>query len=60
MTLIGKLVIPKINADLPIYEGAEDEELVKGVGHFSKSVLPGEKDNSGTIRASGHCFSQVR
>ncbi|GIN38838.1 class D sortase [Heyndrickxia oleronia] len=44
--IIGNLVIPKINADLPIYEGAEDEELEKGVGHFAKSVLPGEKDNS--------------
>ncbi|MBL5768266.1 class D sortase [Heyndrickxia sporothermodurans] len=44
--IIGQLIIPKINADLQIYEGADEDELEKGVGHFSQSVLPGEKDNS--------------
>ncbi|MGE6259411.1 class D sortase [Heyndrickxia sporothermodurans] len=44
--ILGQLLIPKIRAELPIFEGADEDELVKGVGHFSKSVLPGEKDNS--------------
>ncbi|QQZ10559.1 class D sortase [Heyndrickxia vini] len=44
--IIGQLIIPKINADLPIYEGADEDELEKGVGHFAQSVLPGENDNS--------------
>lgn len=44
--VIGQLIIPKINANLPIYEGADEDELVKGVGHYSHSVLPGEKDNA--------------
>ncbi|MBY6035805.1 class D sortase [Fictibacillus nanhaiensis] len=43
---IGELIIPKLDASLPIYHGTDEEELEKGVGHFSKSVLPGEKDNS--------------
>ncbi|PLR69898.1 class D sortase [Bacillus sp. UMB0893] len=43
---IGSLTIPKLEAKLPIYHGTDEEELEKGVGHFAKSVLPGEKDNS--------------
>jgi len=43
---IGELVIPKLNAVLPIYHGTNEEELDKGVGHYTGSVLPGEKDNS--------------
>lgn len=43
---IGDLVIPKINARLPIYHGTDEDELQKGVGHFAGSVLPGEDDNS--------------
>jgi sortase A len=43
---IGNLYIPKLNAELPIYHGTDEEELEKGVGHFAGSVLPGEEDNS--------------
>lgn len=43
---IGDLYIPKLEAKLPIYHGTNEDELEKGVGHFAKSVLPGEKDNS--------------
>ncbi|WP_371321702.1 class D sortase [Robertmurraya korlensis] len=43
---IGNLVIPKIEATLPIIHGTAEEELEKGVGHFAGSVLPGESDNS--------------
>jgi sortase A len=41
----GELYIPKLNSTLPIYEGTDEEELEQGVGHYSNSVLPGEKDN---------------
>ncbi|MGM0877901.1 MAG: class D sortase [Bacillota bacterium] len=44
--LIGKLIIPKLDATLPIYHGTDEDELEKGVGHFAGSVLPGEDDNS--------------
>ncbi|WP_422124447.1 class D sortase [Planococcus sp. X10-3] len=43
---IGKLVIPKIDATLPIFHGTDEDELERGVGHFAGSVLPGENDNS--------------
>lgn len=44
--IIGNLIIPKLDANLPIYHGTDEDELEKGVGHFAGSVLPGEKDNS--------------
>ncbi|WP_368503103.1 class D sortase [Alkalihalophilus sp. As8PL] len=43
---IGELLIPSLNAELPIYHGTHEDELEKGVGHFEGSVLPGENDNS--------------
>ena len=42
---IGSLTIPVLNRKLTILQGTGDKELKKGVGHFIKSVLPGEKDN---------------
>jgi sortase A len=42
----GELYIPKIEKRLPIVQGANEDELEKGVGHFVGSVLPGEDDNS--------------
>lgn len=42
----GTLLIPKLDANLPILHGTDEDELEKGVGHFAGSVLPGEKDNS--------------
>lgn len=44
--LIGTLIIPKLDASLPIYHGTDEDELEKGVGHFAQSVLPGKDDNS--------------
>jgi len=43
---IGKLTIPAINQEIPIFHGTDEDELKKGIGHFSGSVLPGENDNS--------------
>ncbi|WP_445489121.1 class D sortase [Niallia sp. 03133] len=43
---MGELIIPKLDARLPIFHGTDEEELEKGVGHFAGSVLPGEKDNT--------------
>jgi sortase A len=44
--LMGELIIPKLDAALPIIHGTDEDELEKGVGHFADSVLPGENDNS--------------
>ena len=42
---IGSLTIPALNRKLTMLQGTGDNVLKKGVGHFTQSVLPGEKDN---------------
>jgi len=48
---IGILTIPRLHRDLPIVEGTSPDQLEKGVGHFKRSALPGQKDQ---IVLSGH------
>ncbi len=48
---IGTLAIPALKRTLPLLEGTVDKVLVRGVGHYTKSVLPGEADN---CVVSGH------
>lgn len=43
---VGILFIPKIKQEYPIIHGTEKEQLKEGVGHFARSVLPGEPNNS--------------
>lgn len=38
--IMGRIEIPKINVNLPIYHGTEDDVLSKGIGHFKPSSLP--------------------
>lgn len=38
--IMGSIQIPKINVNLPIYHGTEDEVLSVGVGHLPESSLP--------------------
>jgi sortase A len=38
--LMGRIVIPTIAVDLPIYHGTSDEVLARGVGHLEGSSLP--------------------
>jgi len=54
---IGSLTIPNLNLKLIILQGTGDKELNKGVGHFTQSVLPGEKDN---CVISGHRETSFR
>lgn len=42
---IGSLTIPALKRKLSILQGTDEKQLDKGVGHFTQSVLPGEKDN---------------
>jgi sortase A len=49
--VVGILNIPKLNKKLPIIEGTEEAELEKGVGHYSDTQLPGQKDR---IFLAGH------
>lgn len=48
---IGTLEIPRLDRTLPLLEGTIDKVLARGVGHYVKSVLPGEPDN---CVVSGH------
>lgn len=48
---VGILSLPTIDAELPIVEGTDEDDLAKGVGHYSTSAYPGEKDQ---IVLSGH------
>lgn len=48
---VGILQIPRLNADLPIVEGTDPDDLEKGVGHYKGSFYPGE---NGQIVLSGH------
>ena len=50
-SFMGSLSIPALNRLLPIYQGTEDSQLSKGVGHFETSALPGEANN---VVLSGH------
>ncbi|MFD2213237.1 class D sortase [Metabacillus endolithicus] len=45
-TKLGILTIPKLDRTLPIFQGASEEILKKGVGHISSTPLPGEESNS--------------
>ncbi|KUP04448.1 hypothetical protein Q75_15670 [Bacillus coahuilensis p1.1.43] len=55
--IIGVLVIPKLNRELPIIEGTDEEELEKGVGHYSSTKLPNQKDR---IFLAGHRDTTLR
>lgn len=48
---IGILEIPGINKELPIVEGTDEDALQQGVGHYTSTVYPGQKDQ---ILLSGH------
>lgn len=48
---IGILYIPRLDRELPIIEGTDEEELAEGVGHYSGTGFPGENKQ---ILLSGH------
>lgn len=48
---VGILEIAKIDAELPIVEGTDEEELEVGVGHYKDTVYPTQNDQ---ILLSGH------
>lgn len=50
-TEVGILQISKIDAELPIIEGVDEEELRHGVGHYPGTAFPSESDQ---VVLSGH------
>lgn len=51
--IMGYIEIPKINVNLPIYHGTENDSLERGIGHLLGSSLPVGGENTHTI-LSGH------
>jgi sortase A len=56
---IGKITIPDLKQTLPIYQGTEDAQLKKGIGHYEGSVFPGVTDNSVLSGHRDSVFSQL-
>lgn len=48
---IGTLYIPRLDREIPIIEGTDEDELKHGVGHYSDTGYPGENRQ---ILLSGH------
>lgn len=48
---VGKLVIPKLDGELPIVEGVHEDDLAKGVGHYQGTMFP---TDGGQTVLSGH------
>ncbi len=51
--MIGYINIPKINIELPIYEGVTTDNLIKGVSHMENTSLPNGDLNTHSVLA-GH------
>ena len=51
--MIGYVEIPKINVNLPIYEGVNTDNLSKGVAHIEETSLPTGEKNTNCVLA-GH------
>lgn len=51
--IMGSLEIPKIQVELPIYHGTEDEVLSNGIGHLEGTSLPIGGENTHSI-LTGH------
>lgn len=48
---IGIFYIPRLEREIPIIEGTDEDELAKGVGHYADTGFPGENKQ---ILLSGH------
>ncbi|GGG73070.1 class C sortase [Corynebacterium pelargi] len=51
--VMGRIIIPKIDSDLPIYHGTDEKTLGKGIGHLYGSSLPVGGEGSHSV-LTGH------
>lgn len=58
--VMGTVVIPKINAKVPIYHTTEDDVLQKGVGHMETTSLPVGGTSSHAVLAGHSGLPSVR
>lgn len=49
--VIGVFYVPRLDREIPIIEGTDEEELAQGVGHYADTGMPGENRQ---ILLSGH------
>ena len=54
--MFGSIVIPKLSLELPIYIGATDENLSKGIAHLAGTSLPTGGKSTHTVLA-GHSYA---
>lgn len=57
--MVGTINIPKINLNLPIYEGITSNNLTKGVAHMENTSLPNGDLNTHSILAGHTGISQA-
>lgn len=58
--MMGSIEIPKINVNLPIYHGTNEDALSKGVGHIEMSSLPiGGNNTRSLLSAHTGAMSQL-
>ena len=53
LDVMAQVSIPKINVDLPVYHGTEDDTLSKGLGHLFGTALPVGGKNTHAV-VTGH------
>src|SRR5262245_44301285 len=57
VVVLGRLMIPKIGVDMPLYEGIRLSTLDLGPGHWPGTAMPGE---IGNVVVGGHRTSKHR
>lgn len=58
--VMGTLVIPKIDLQMPIYHYTNDEELQAGVGHMESTSLPVGGESTHTVLAGHNGLPSVK
>ncbi|QKG85650.1 class D sortase [Kroppenstedtia pulmonis] len=56
---LGSLIVPKLNARIPLVEGHHSPQLAKGVGHYLDTAFPGETGHSVLAGHRETTFKQI-
>ncbi len=57
--MIGYISIPKINIEIPIYEGVDNNNLLRGVAHLENTSLPNGQLSTHSVLAGHTGISQA-
>ena len=58
--LMGRIRIPSIELDLPIYHGTDDQTLLEGIGHLEGTSLPVGGSDTRTVLTGHRGLAQAR